>query len=73
MPMPIRASVALAVSVLFASGCGGGSGPEAADQAPSSEGNSGCTERDGGWFGRTAEGGMIVSQTREACEQRLGG
>lgn len=68
MPMTFRASAALAVSAMLLVGCGG-SGSESASAGASK----GCTERDGGWFGRTAEGAMISSQTKEACEERLGG
>lgn len=72
MPMTFRASLVLALSAMFLSGCGGGSEAESANEGTSAEANRGCTERDGGWFGRTADGAMITSQTREACEERAG-
>lgn len=68
--MPMKAQANL-VFVLFATilvGCGGGS----TDEGASVKASKGCTERDGGWFGRNEDGAMIISQTQEACEERLG-
>lgn len=70
MPMTLRAGAVLLLSALFLAGCGG-SGSETGDSGPSSEASSGCTERDGAWFGRTQDGAMITTQTREACEERV--
>lgn len=64
-----RAPFLLALSVSLLAGCGGDSTPE--DAATPKAASSGCTERDGGWFGRTESGSMIVSQTQAACEDRL--
>jgi hypothetical protein len=72
MSMKTPASVLLALSAMLLIGCGGDSGSEAADEGASAQAKSGCTERDGAWFGRTADGAMITSQTREACEERAG-
>lgn len=68
MLMTFRASAVLALSAILLVGCGG-SGSDGASAGASK----GCTERDGGWFGRSADGALISSQTKEACEERLGG
>lgn len=68
MSMTFRAGAALALSAMLLVGCGG-SGSEGASAGASK----GCTERDGAWFGRSADGAIISSQTKEACEERLGG
>lgn len=71
MPMPShRAGVLLALSATLLLGCGGASEPDS--EAASTQASAGCTERDGAWFGRSESGAMITSQTRAACEERLG-
>lgn len=71
MPMRFRVSAVLALSMMLLLGCGGDPVTESANDGPSGEASSGCTERDGAWFGRSADGDFISSQTREACEERL--
>lgn len=67
-----HASVVIAVSTLLLLGCGSDSGAEPDNGGSTDKVTKGCTERDGAWFGRTADGVMITSQTQEACEERLG-
>lgn len=71
MPMRLHVSAVLTLSMMILLGCGGDSATESADDGPSTKASSGCTERDGAWFGRSADGAFISSQTREACEARL--
>jgi hypothetical protein len=71
MPMKYRTSVAIVVSSLLLLGCGGDSGAEPDNGESTAEAESGCTERDGAWFGRLEDGTGIISQTQEACEERL--
>lgn len=68
MSITARATVILGLSAAVLVGCEGNS-PGERDAAKRSMV---CTERDGGWFGRSEDGAMISSQTREACEERLG-
>lgn len=72
MSMTFRAGVALFLSAMLLSGCAEDSSSKAVDEVPSAEATSGCTEHDGAWFGRSADGAVITSQTREACEERVG-
>lgn len=67
MSMIFRTSLVLALSAVLLGACGGET-----DDNGSATASSGCTERDGAWFGRNADGAMITSQTREACEERIG-
>ncbi|MDT0617094.1 hypothetical protein RM531_01260 [Salinisphaera sp. P385] len=69
--MRFRVSAVLALSVMLLLGCGGDPVTESAGDSPLAEASSGCTERDGAWFGRSADGAFISSQTQEACEERL--
>jgi len=69
--MTTRASVALAVSALLLLGCGGESEEKSESAGSAGEAAKGCTERDGAWFGRLDDRTRIISQTREACEERL--
>lgn len=71
MPIISRASTVLTLSVMLLLGCGGDPATESVDKSPSAEASSGCTERDGAWFGRSADGAFISSQTQAACEERL--
>jgi hypothetical protein len=65
MSMKTSASVVIALSAMLFLGCGNDSG------AGSGDVKKGCTERDGGWFGRLDNGSIAISQTKEACEERL--
>ena len=68
MPMIFRTSLVLALSIILLGACGGeAEDSSAAGPSASAE----CTERDGAWFGRRADGTGIISQTQEACEKRL--
>jgi hypothetical protein len=71
MPNTTRVSVLIAVSAMLLFGCGGDSGAESGNGMSANEAKKGCTERDGAWFGRLDDGKRIISQTREACEERL--
>ncbi len=71
MPMRLHVSAVLALSMTLLLGCGGDPVTESANDSPPAQASSGCTERDGAWFGRSADGAFISSQTREACEARL--
>lgn len=66
MPMIFRTSLVFVLSIILLGACGG-----EADDSPTAGASAGCTERDGAWFGRRADGTRIMSQTREACEKRL--
>lgn len=72
MPTTARASLVFALTALLLAGCGGDSSTDSPDDGATATENRGCTERDGAWFGRSESGAMITSQTREACEERLG-
>lgn len=72
MPMKVRANLALALLTVLVAACGGDSPAESSDAGATINQTRGCTERDGGWFGRSEDGARIISQTREACEERLG-
>lgn len=72
MPTTARATLLFALTALLLAGCGGNSSTDSADDGATTTKNSGCTERDGAWFGRSESGAMITSQTRAACEERLG-
>lgn len=65
MPMIFRTSLVV-LSIILIGGCGG-----EAENNPAAEASAECTERDGAWFGRRADGTGIISQTQEACEKRL--
>jgi hypothetical protein len=65
MLMKTLASVVIAVSATLLLGCGDDSGVE------SSQVKKGCKERDGAWFGRLDDNTSFMSQTQEACEERL--
>lgn len=67
MTLVLRTSVILALSATLLAACGGNS-----DDSASATASAGCTERDGAWFGRRADGAMITSQTQAACEERIG-
>ena len=68
MPMIFRTCLVLVLSIMLLAACGG----EAEDSsAAGASASAGCTERDGAWFGRRADGTGIISQTQEACEKRL--
>ena len=66
MPMIFRTSLVFVLSIILLGACGGEAGDSSAAGA-----SAGCTERDGAWFGRRADGTGIISQTQEACEKRL--
>ncbi len=68
MPKTVPASLSLALSAMLLLACGGDS--DVARDEPA-EMALGCSERDGAWFGRSEGGAMIMSQTQEACEERL--
>ena len=68
MPMIFRTSLVLALSIILLGACGGEAEESSSAGASAS---AGCTERDGAWFGRRADGTGIISQTQEACEKRL--
>ena len=68
MPMIFRTSVVFVLSIILLGACGG----EAEDSsAAGASASAGCTERDGAWFGRRADGTGIISQTQDECEKRL--
>lgn len=66
MPMIFRTSLVFVFSIMLLGACGGEPGDSSAAGASAE-----CTERDGAWFGRRADGTGIISQTRDACEQRI--
>ncbi|PLW81264.1 hypothetical protein CWI75_16695 [Kineobactrum sediminis] len=72
MPFKARANLVFALFATILVSCGGDLPADSADEGGSSKASKGCTERDGGWFGRNESGAMIISQTQEACEERLG-
>lgn len=66
MPTILRTSLVLVLSATLLGACGGDT-----DDSPVAKASEGCTERDGAWFGKRADGAMITSQTRDACEERI--
>ena len=66
MPMIFRTSLVFVLSIILLAACGG-----EAEDSSAAEASAECTERDGAWFGRRADGTGIISQTQEACEKRL--